>query len=138
VPKAALLLVKPPSATGLAQSLIRCSATSDTVFRRPGTGKVPDRCSNHRSLRRSPRSKNGSRSNRPEGPGHSNCKELVQPLGPLLPPSTPPSRLWSISGLCYGSSCTSSCSATLTARLNHQAAHGTPAVGGVTWHRIHC
>jgi hypothetical protein len=51
--------------------------------------------------------------------------------------SCPLPRLWSISGLCYGSSCTRSCSATLTARVNHQAAHGTPAVGGVTWHRSH-
>jgi hypothetical protein len=85
--KAALPLVKPPSATGLAQSLTRWSATFDTVFRRPGTGKVPDQCSNHRSPRRSPRSKNGSRFSRPEGPGHSNCKELLQPVGPLLPPS---------------------------------------------------
>jgi hypothetical protein len=100
VRKAALPLVKPPSATGLAQSLTRWSATFDTVSRRPGTGKVPDQCSNHRSPRRSPRSKNGSRFSRPEGPGHSNCKELLQSVGPLLAPHQHPlSRLWSISGV---------------------------------------
>jgi hypothetical protein len=77
----------PTGQATICHSLTRWSATFDTVFRRPGTGKVPDQCSNHRSPRRSPRSKNGSRFSRPEGPGHSNCKELLQPVGPLLPPS---------------------------------------------------
>ena len=87
--KAALPLVKPPSATGLAQSLTRWSATFDTVFRRPGTGKVPDQCSNHRSPRRSPRSKNGSRFSRPiviaspSGPSCPSCPSW----SPIKPPS---------------------------------------------------